>query len=581
MLSNSVIAGALASGYLTVLFLQLNPSFPLHPADLLPLALTIGAAYGINLTVAFYALIVIRQLLAVEVLSPGWVSVRLLSWLSTMAAAAASTVIWLNLTAFGPMLDAETERRMMLGAVAVSACGAVFLVMALAHVGRRGGGLSATILTSTMALSVILPTAARGPGVAAPAVPPAAPVSVADAMDQHGRVLLLGIDGASLDFIMLAVAQGRLPNFGRILDDGATMHLATLSPTQAEPVWTAVATGRLPMASGIRSSARYAVWAGGPTIDLLPDYCFARALVRFGFLHDEPHTPDSLRARPVWEILSGLGVPVGAIGWPLTHPAPSVNGYVVSDELHRLPMARMEIDGAAAVHPPGLLGMIGDATARPLAIDPVLVAETTLGAPPTGDVDARADPSPIVADRMHLQIFELMELRANARFVGVRLPGLDAVGHYYLRYATPQPFGDVTEAERQAYGRVLDQYYGVADVVIGQLMASLGPDDLLLVVSPFGMEPLSPTKRVIEQLFGNPRVSGSHEQAPDGFLMAYGTAVEARRLPRASVLDVTPTLLYYLRLPIGRDMDGVARTDVFTEDFTATVPLTFIPSYGR
>ena len=51
------------------------------------------------------------------------------------------------------------------------------------------------------------------------------------------------LDGASLDVISPAVAEGRLPNFGRILDGGAVLHLATLRPTQAEPVWSAAATG--------------------------------------------------------------------------------------------------------------------------------------------------------------------------------------------------------------------------------------------------------------------------------------------------------------------------------------------------
>lgn len=576
MLSNSVVAGALASGYLTVLVLQLNPAYPLAPVSLLPLAATLGVAYGVNIAVVFYALIVLRQIVAVEVLSPGWLSVRLLSWLSTMAAAGGAAVMWLNLATFGPMLDAETARRMTLGAVAVSACGAVFLVMALAHVGRRGGGWSGGILAGTMALSLALPLAVRGPGHDAPPVPPAAPVSVADAMDQEGRVILLGIDGASLDFVTVATAQGRLPNFGRLLDGGAAMHLATLSPTQAEPVWTSVATGRLPMASGVRSAARYPVRAGGPALELLPDYCFARALVRFGFLDEVPHTPEALRARPVWEILSGLGVDVGAVGWPLTHPAPEVNGYVVSDELHRLPDARLVIDGGEAVSPEGMLAVVEEARTRALDVDPFTVV-STLGEPPAGDVDARSDPAPIVADRLHLQILEEMESRAPARFVAVRLPGLDAVAHYYLRYATPQPFGDVTEAERLRYGRVLEDYYGVIDGVLGRLMSTLGPEDLLVVVSPFGMEPLSPGKRVLERLFGNPRYSGSHERAPDGFFLAYGASVAAARLPRASVLDVTPTLLYYLGLPIGRDMEGFARADAFTSG----VPITFIPSYGR
>ena len=86
MLSNSVIAAGVASGYLTALVLQLNPAIEIGPATLVPLAVVLGVAYGANLTVGFYALIVLRQILAVEVLSPGWLSVRLLSWLCTIAA---------------------------------------------------------------------------------------------------------------------------------------------------------------------------------------------------------------------------------------------------------------------------------------------------------------------------------------------------------------------------------------------------------------------------------------------------------------------------------------------------------------
>ena len=45
---------------------------------------------------------------------------------------------------------------------------------------------------------------------------------------------------------------------------------------------------------------------------------------------------------------------------------------------------------------------------------------------------------------------------------------------------------------------------------------------------------------------------------------------------------MTPTVLYFFGLPVGRDMDGYARTDLFTRDFTAARPLAFIPTYeGR
>ena len=81
-----------------------------------------------------------------------------------------------------------------------------------------------------------------------------------------GRVMMVMLDGASLDVISPAVAEGRLPNFGRIFDGGSVMHLATLRPTQAETVWSAAATGRVPMQNGVRSSASYRVLGVSPPI---------------------------------------------------------------------------------------------------------------------------------------------------------------------------------------------------------------------------------------------------------------------------------------------------------------------------
>jgi predicted AlkP superfamily phosphohydrolase/phosphomutase len=167
------------------------------------------------------------------------------------------------------------------------------------------------------------------------------------------------------------------------------------------------------------------------------------------------------------------------------------------------------------------------------------------------------------------------------QFTAIRYPGIDAVGHYYLRYALPRAFGDVSDEERLRHGRVLEQYYTYLDGIVGRAMASLGADDLLLVVSGFGMEPLSLGKRVLERLMGDAELSGSHERAPDGFVMAYGRRVARGNFPRASVVDIAPTILYYFGLPIARDLDGFARTDIFTREFTEQRPITFIPFYDR
>lgn len=578
MLTNSVIAGGLAAGYLTVVMLQLNPQYPIDATALTPLALMLGAAYGLNLTAIFYALIVLRQILAVEVLSPGWLSVRLLSWLFTTAAAGGAAVMWLNLSGLGPVLDVETARRMAAGAIVVTAAGAVFLMIALAHLNRRGGRPSATILVVTAITSVVMPTVLRGPSREPPVLPRVELAKPQEA-PPGGRLVLLMLDGASLDVIAPAVAEGRLPNFGRMLDGGAVTHVATLRPTQAEPVWAAVATGRPPMETGVRSSASYRVLGVTPIISLLPDYCFAQALVRFGFLWEEPHTAEDLAARPLWHILSDQGVSVGVIGWPLTHPSAPVQGYLVSDRFHRMRGAELDIDGTSAIWPPSALEAARASLALPPDPDPMAVLSVA-GTPPSGDYDVASDPEPVTADRVHAALLDAFAA-LGARFLAVRFPGVDAVGHYFLRYANPSPFGDVSDEERRRYGRVLEQYYGFLDTHIGRLINGLGPEDVLLVVSGFGMEPVTPSKRVLERLVGNASISGSHERAPDGFLLAYGAPIQPGRPARASILDITPTVLYFFGLPVGRDMAGFARTELFRATFTAERPVSYIPSYGR
>jgi predicted AlkP superfamily phosphohydrolase/phosphomutase len=580
MLSNSVIAAGVASGYLTALVLQLNPSISIDPATLLPLALVFGVAYGANLSVAFYALIVMRQILAVEVLSPGWLSVRLLSWLCTIAAGAASALMWLNLRGFGDVLDPITRDRMFAGAALVTASAIIFLGLGLAHLGRRGGRISAAILSTTMVLSVAAPIVARGPArqPSLPA-PPTAPVVDGTTSDSDSHIRMLMFDGASLEVILSSVAAGRLPNIARILDKGSVLHLATLRPTQAEPVWSSIATGRYPMSNGVRSAVVYRVLGGTP-IQLLPDYCFTQALVTFGFLSEQQQTANDLLARPIWNILSDRGASVGVVGWPLTQPAPAVNGFVVSDAFHRLPEAEFSHGSTSALWPPDLLDDVLVALQTPADPDPVSLV-SAMGAPqPVNDYDVRRDQAPIVADRVHLQLLDGLEAPAP-RLLAVRFPGIDAVGHRFLRYADPAAFGDVSEAERAQFGGVLNQYYGFLDILVGREIERLGANDLLLVVSAFGMEPLSPGKRVLEIIAGNPQISGTHERAPDGFVLAFGPNVAPGRPPRASVVDLAPTILYFLGLPVGRDMDGFARIDLFTPAFTSDKPVTYIPSYGR
>jgi hypothetical protein len=184
--------------------------------------------------------------------------------------------------------------------------------------------------------SIGLPMLARGLGRPQTLGARRLEIGVSAAERYEARVILLAIDGASLDFVSPAAADGRLPNFGRLLDAGATLHLATLRPTQPGPVLAAMATGKLPSRNGVRSAATFTA-ANGPDaeIDLLPDFCFAHGLVSVGLLTESMQNADSLRALPLWSILGQAGLASTIVRWPLTFPARPLLGSLVTDQYHR------------------------------------------------------------------------------------------------------------------------------------------------------------------------------------------------------------------------------------------------------
>jgi hypothetical protein len=525
-------------------------------------------AYGLHLAVGFYAAIVIREVLGTEGVSPGWVSYRVLSWFCAASAVTAAALMWHNLQAFTTALDADTANRFFNAALAQTVSAAVAMALAILRPSTPGFRRWVAWLFGLAVLAtVVAPLAVRGVGLMGKAPQPAAaPAAPGLPAAEDRRVTVLGVDGASLDMIALAVAEGRLPNFGRLLEQGASMHVATLRPTQPGPVWTAMATGKRPWRNGVRSAATYQSVLGGASADLLPDFCFAHALVSFGLLVETLQTSASLEALPIWDILGQAGLASTVVRWPLTWPAKPLNGALVTDEFHRASPFRLALSEPGLTYPTSLVADLA-VVSRPAASSSANASSASAGA------------APRALDDYYLALTSRLVEQMPAHFTAVRLEGLDTVGHYFLRYALPQEFGDVSDDERARFGRVMDQYYAALDAEVGRLLQQMRPDDLLLVASPFGLEPLSVPKRLLEQVLGNPAISGTHERAPDGFLLAFGRDVQPGRYPRGAVVDFAPTLLYYFGLPLGRDMDGLARVDVFKQSFSAERPIAYIPTY--
>ena len=65
---------------------------------------------------------------------------------------------------------------------------------------------------------------------------------------RHGRVLLVGIDGASPRLVEPLLAAGRLPNLARIAREGVWGRLQSHLPLASPRIWNTIATGKAPEA---------------------------------------------------------------------------------------------------------------------------------------------------------------------------------------------------------------------------------------------------------------------------------------------------------------------------------------------
>ena len=579
MFTNAIVGGVLGAAYLAVLVLQLNPQVPLASNTAGRWLGTLVMFYGLYLTVAIYVLLLIREVLAVRPLSPGWLSVRLLAWLGAGGAGMAALVTWANLQGFRAMLSVSAAEQMRQGAVATTVSALVLLTIAVLRYsfGRRGTRPAAVVLFVALLWSVGGPLWLRGSGelpVPTPSGPARPPRSPPTGGAGGPRVRMILLDGAAMRLIRQRVAAGQLPNFANLLDRGAAIDLATLKPTQAETVWAAAATGKYPPKNGVRSRIQRVEPDDVNPVDLLPDYCYAQALVEQRFVREEDFTASaSLRARPVWSIIADYGLPSGIANWPLTYPAKAEYGFVISDQLDEGESYPLRLAQAAAPTTASAIARETFDSWRALRWQEVIPPLTVNEPEPPGIQRARWDHAFSVAASD-------LELEFPVRLTAVRYEGLDVFGHAGLREAEPELFGQIGRGDR--HRSLLDRYYAFVDAEVGREAAALAPGDLLLVVSGFGMDRETLLKQLVARARGESQRPGSHDRAPDGFLMAYGTNVAAHSsLPRGAIVDLAPTVLYYLGLPIGRDMDGFARADLFLRSYTVEHPVTYIATHER
>jgi len=122
------------------------------------------------------------------------------------------------------------------------------------------------------------------------------------------KILVIGLDGASLELIDPWIKENKLPNIAKIIKNGVSGNLKSTLPPYSAPAWSSIITGKNPGKHGVF----------GFTMRKSDDY-------------DVMPVNSSLRkSKDLWEILNEHGKKVIVINVPLTYPTRKVNGFLIT-----------------------------------------------------------------------------------------------------------------------------------------------------------------------------------------------------------------------------------------------------------
>jgi hypothetical protein len=555
--------GALAGAHLAGLIFFLNPGLPFRPVPVLRGILIYGGMLGLVSLLLHLPFTWGRPRRALRWL-PGGLTIAL-----SLAAGLDST----HASYYAWYLPPGINDRLIRTSLWLALAALIFFYTTLLHaLHRRPYGIRSRAGLTVLALLSIYAMLERREAFRPRPAGPSRPAVVEDR--QRPRLLVVGLDSATLDAVLPLAGQGRLPFLDMVLRGGAYGRLETISPPHRDALWITLATGKHPAKHGVTGTRIYrSDWlAPGSALQLLPR---GIQFAEWGLFGSRPSTPRVYvrQALTLWEILPRLGQPSGVIGWPAAAPSRDP-AFALSD---RFFVGEPE---PGSVRPDDLAERARLYRVSPQELDPGL--RSRFGpAPPSLLLQAAAAD----AWRQALTLASIDE-HPEASAVFVALPGLREVSRRAFGGFAAVQFEGVREpASTEAAERVAG-YYAMLDDFLAALWAreeGRGPR-VLVVVSQAGADRRGATWGWLRddrrEGRGGPEIGGSLEGASDGVLALYGEGIRpGALLTGARLVDLAPTVLYALGMPVARDLDGQVLTAAFDRAFLANHPLTFFPSY--
>ncbi len=354
------------------------------------------------------------------------------------------------------------------------------------------------------------------------------------------KVLLVGWDAADWQMINPLIERGAMPALKSLMDRGVWGNIATLQPILSPMLWNSIASGHYPDVHGVHGFTE-------PT----PEGDGVR-----------PVMSTSRKCKALWNILTQNQMRSNVVGWYASHPAEPINGVAVSNQFEQV-VAKHGEDWPippGSVHPAEMAEALAELRVHPGELE----ADAILPFVPRA---AEIDPSKenrlgklrmLLAQTasIHTVTTHLMN-STEWDLTAVYYEGIDRFGHEFMHYHPPK-LESVAQDEYDWYKDAMVGCYKFHDMMLDALLSQAGDDTTVILVSDHGYYNDHMRPPELEK-------SGPVEwHRPFGVVVAAGPGFkQGERLYGASLLDVTPTVLRLLGLPVGQDMPGRPWVEVF------------------
>ena len=351
------------------------------------------------------------------------------------------------------------------------------------------------------------------------------------------KITIIGLEGLSFDFLIPLINEGKLRNFEVLMEQGSWGKLESFSPNESLMLINSFNTGKFPSKHRQISPYTYNYLGLESQLEVVPRFLFFRQLLRTPILGISPNIPQ-IHTKDIWKIFEDYETTYVKKDWPFNLEIEEPDQKAETTFNHLFEDLKFETDE--------IFQKVRNAL--------------------YSDVEFEES------------VTELKD-QQQPQMLYFFLNGLNIAESYFYKYSFPELFGILNQDEINKYSTVIERYYQFYDQIISKYLASLKMgEELLVVYSPHGAEPLPLWKRFVEWMLGNAEISAYHERALDGVVFFYGQEInKGKNISGMKLVDIVPTLLNYLGLPVGKDMDGIVNSSIFLDEYKN--PVLYISSY--